>query len=117
MKHWYHIDCLLDSFKTQRATTKTIETIDDISGWETIGDLDKDLIMEKLEQLPKFNKNSGASIAAGTSNNVVRNCLCLCLYFGFQFFFFIFFFCILTDILLGGWWFFIFSLFFFLSLN
>ncbi|XP_037027117.1 DNA ligase 3 [Bradysia coprophila] len=68
MKQWYHIDCLLDSFKTQRATTKTIETIDDISGWETIGDLDKDLIMEKLEQLPKFNKNSGASIAAGTSN-------------------------------------------------
>lgn len=83
MKHWYHIDCLLDSFKTQRATTKSIETIDDISGWETIGDLDKDLIMEKLEQLPKFNKNSGASIAAGTSSNV-RNCLCLC--FGFQFF-------------------------------
>lgn len=81
MKQWYHIDCLLDSFKTQRATTKTIETIDDISGWETIGDLDKDLIMEKLEQLPKFNKNSGASIAAGTSNKV-RNCL----YVGFQFF-------------------------------
>lgn len=80
MKHWYHIDCLLDSFKTQRATTKTIETIDDISGWETIGDLDKDLIMEKLEQLPKFNKNSGASVAAGTTNNV-RNCL----YFGLQF--------------------------------
>lgn len=80
MKHWYHIDCLLDSFKTQRATTKTIETIDDISGWETIGDLDKDLIMEKLEQLPKFNKNSGASVAAGTSNNV-RNCLLFIFWF------------------------------------
>ncbi|KAJ6638894.1 DNA ligase 3 [Pseudolycoriella hygida] len=71
MKQWYHIDCLLDSFKTQRATTKTIETIDDISGWETIGDLDKDFIMEKLEQLPKFNKNSGASNAAGTTDDTV----------------------------------------------
>lgn len=64
MNNWYHIDCMFESFKTQRATTKSIETIDDIGGWETIGDLDKDSIMEKLQKLPALNV-----AASGTSDH------------------------------------------------
>lgn len=72
----------MDSFKTQRATTKSIETTDDISGWETIGDLDKDLILEKFEKLPSFNKGSQNAAVALTSNaHGTLSKVCLLLYY------------------------------------
>lgn len=74
LNHWYHIDCLLGSFTSARAKSKPIETVDDISGWHTIGDLDKDLIIEKLEKLPSFRSagattNSSSNFAPSSSSS------------------------------------------------
>lgn len=50
MKHWHHIDCLFQAFKTQKATTKKIETIDDLGGFECLTSEEQDEILEKLFQ-------------------------------------------------------------------
>lgn len=62
----------MESFKSQRATTKSIESLDDIGGWQTLGDLEKESIIEKLEKLPSFgSKSSAAAGSSGTSANNV----------------------------------------------
>lgn len=71
MHHWYHVDCLLASFKTQRATTKTIQTLDDIQGWSSIGDLDKEAILEKLQTIDAFRNSNNAVVVRKTGVCVV----------------------------------------------
>lgn len=50
MRHWYHIDCLFESFTKQRATTKKIESASDIFGWETLNADVQDRILQKIQQ-------------------------------------------------------------------
>ncbi|XP_060525174.1 DNA ligase 3 [Cylas formicarius] len=54
MKSWHHLDCLFDVFKKQRASTKRIETADDISGFETLSSEDKDLVQKKIKEIRQF---------------------------------------------------------------
>lgn len=53
MKAYYHIKCLFDVFTRARATTKIIESTDDIQDFAKIKDDDKKLIISCLDG--KFN--------------------------------------------------------------
>lgn len=44
MKEWYHVKCIFEKLERARATTKKIEDITDLEGWEELQDEDKDLI-------------------------------------------------------------------------
>lgn len=51
MKAWHHVNCLFEVFSKQRATTKRIENPEeDISGWDSLCDEDKDVVLEKLAE-------------------------------------------------------------------
>ncbi|CAG9769457.1 unnamed protein product [Ceutorhynchus assimilis] len=51
MKNWHHIDCLFEAFKKQRATTKRIESEDDIIGFELISADQQTSIKDKIRDL------------------------------------------------------------------
>lgn len=44
MKEWYHVKCIFEKLERARATTKKIEDITDLEGWEEMQDEDKELI-------------------------------------------------------------------------
>lgn len=44
MKEWYHVKCIFEKLERARATTKKIEDITELEGWEELQDEDKDLI-------------------------------------------------------------------------
>lgn len=41
MKHWYHVPCIFDSLSRARATTKKIESTDDLDGFGKLKDDDQ----------------------------------------------------------------------------
>lgn len=50
MKQWYHTDCMFETFKRARATTKKIEDpVDDLEGWEDLEDDDKKKIRDLID--------------------------------------------------------------------
>lgn len=44
MKEWYHVKCIFEKLERARATTKKIEDLTELEGWEELQDEDKDLI-------------------------------------------------------------------------
>uniref|UniRef100_A0A8V5GUF3 DNA ligase n=1 Tax=Melopsittacus undulatus TaxID=13146 RepID=A0A8V5GUF3_MELUD len=57
MKEWYHVKCMFEKLDKARATTKKIEDITDLEGWEELQDVEKDLI----------NKHISANSKAGST--------------------------------------------------
>ncbi|XP_074466094.1 DNA ligase 3 isoform X1 [Sebastes fasciatus] len=60
MKEWYHVKCIFEKLERARATTKKIEDITDLEGWEELEDQDKEVInkhvadlMSKVKASPK----------------------------------------------------------------
>ncbi|XP_069395877.1 DNA ligase 3 isoform X2 [Paralichthys olivaceus] len=60
MKEWYHVKCIFEKLERARATTKKIEDITDLEGWEELQDEDKEIIdkhvsdlMSKVNATPK----------------------------------------------------------------
>ncbi|XP_041947215.1 DNA ligase 3 [Alosa sapidissima] len=51
MKEWYHVKCIFEKLERARATTKKIEDITDLEGWEELQDDDKDLINKLVSDL------------------------------------------------------------------
>ncbi|KAM3601077.1 uncharacterized protein V6R79_007367 [Siganus canaliculatus] len=51
MKEWYHVKCMFEKLERARATTKKIEDITDLEGWEELQDEDKDLINKHVSDL------------------------------------------------------------------
>ena len=49
MKQFYHIKCLFETFKRARATTKKIESADDIEDFQSIKDADKKLVFKFID--------------------------------------------------------------------
>jgi DNA ligase-3 len=49
MKQYHHIDCLFDSFKRAKATTKIIESADDIRDFALATDADKKKIVKAIK--------------------------------------------------------------------
>lgn len=44
MKQWYHVPCIFDSLSRARATTKKIDSIDDLDGFNNLKDDDQQKI-------------------------------------------------------------------------
>uniref|UniRef100_A0A8C1U883 DNA ligase n=1 Tax=Cyprinus carpio TaxID=7962 RepID=A0A8C1U883_CYPCA len=44
MKEWYHVKCIFEKLERARATTKKIDDITELEGWEELQDDDKELI-------------------------------------------------------------------------
>ncbi|MGH0138846.1 UNVERIFIED_CONTAM: hypothetical protein FKN15_029103 [Acipenser sinensis] len=51
MKEWYHVKCIFEKFEKARATTKKIEDITDMEGWEELQDEEKELINKHISDL------------------------------------------------------------------
>nr|XP_033777678.1 DNA ligase 3 isoform X1 [Geotrypetes seraphini]XP_033777679.1 DNA ligase 3 isoform X1 [Geotrypetes seraphini] len=51
MKEWYHVKCIFEKLERARATTKKIEDITDLEGWEELQDPEKDLIKQHIKEL------------------------------------------------------------------
>lgn len=44
MKEWYHVKCMFEKLERARATTKKIEDLTELEGWEELQDEDKEII-------------------------------------------------------------------------
>ncbi|XP_044532142.1 DNA ligase 3 [Gracilinanus agilis] len=51
MKEWYHIKCMFEKLERARATTKKIEDLTELEGWEELQDAEKDQISEHIAAL------------------------------------------------------------------
>ncbi|XP_028943113.1 DNA ligase 3 isoform X3 [Antrostomus carolinensis] len=50
MKEWYHVKCIFEKLDKARATTKKIEDITDLEGWEELQDEEKELINKHISE-------------------------------------------------------------------
>ncbi|NXT77312.1 DNLI3 ligase, partial [Zapornia atra] len=50
MKEWYHVKCIFEKLEKARATTKRIEDITDLEGWEELQDGEKELINKHISE-------------------------------------------------------------------
>uniref|UniRef100_A0AAX7TIR8 DNA ligase n=1 Tax=Astatotilapia calliptera TaxID=8154 RepID=A0AAX7TIR8_ASTCA len=51
MKEWYHVKCIFEKLERARATTKKIEDITELEGWEELQDADKEIINKHVSDL------------------------------------------------------------------
>ncbi|XP_052447847.1 DNA ligase 3 [Carassius gibelio] len=51
MKEWYHVKCIFEKLEKARATTKKIDDITELEGWEELQDEDKLLINKHVSDL------------------------------------------------------------------
>uniref|UniRef100_A0A2P2I0Z2 DNA ligase n=1 Tax=Hirondellea gigas TaxID=1518452 RepID=A0A2P2I0Z2_9CRUS len=64
MKMWHHVNCIFESFKKARATTKKLDDVDaDVEDWDTITDEDKQVVLDNLSDFQKFCSAKGISAA------------------------------------------------------
>ncbi|XP_012892616.1 PREDICTED: DNA ligase 3-like, partial [Dipodomys ordii] len=48
MKEWYHIKCMFEKLERARATTKKIEDLTELEGWEELEDNEKEQITQHI---------------------------------------------------------------------
>lgn len=53
MKQWYHLNCLLDAFLSQKATTKRIDAVEELSGFDILEDNVKANVLQQLNDCEK----------------------------------------------------------------
>ncbi|XP_006832383.1 PREDICTED: DNA ligase 3 [Chrysochloris asiatica] len=51
MKEWYHIKCMFEKLERARATTKKIEDLTELEGWEELEDNEKEQITQHISDL------------------------------------------------------------------
>ena len=51
MKHWYHVPCMFEALSRARATTKKIDSTDDLDGFEKLKDDDQQEIKGLIKGL------------------------------------------------------------------
>uniref|UniRef100_A0A8C8G2L8 DNA ligase n=1 Tax=Oncorhynchus tshawytscha TaxID=74940 RepID=A0A8C8G2L8_ONCTS len=70
MKEWYHVKCIFEKLERARATTKKIEDITDLEGWEELQDEDKELINKLVGDLmAKANTSPKKKVQAKLNNS------------------------------------------------
>ncbi|KAL0192597.1 hypothetical protein M9458_010893, partial [Cirrhinus mrigala] len=70
MKEWYHVKCIFEKLERARATTKKIEDITELEGWEEIQDEDKELINKHVSELAaKANATPKKKVQAKLNNS------------------------------------------------
>ncbi|VDO31861.1 unnamed protein product [Brugia timori] len=75
MKNYFHPDCLFETLIRCRATTKIIDSPDDIEGWDIANDDDKEAIIEKIRnlseiRLKKFGDKVKTSISSPSKDSI-----------------------------------------------
>lgn len=63
MKQWYHPKCLFETFERARAATKIIESSDEVDGFTTLTDEDKELIKSLIGDIAEKRANKGSKSA------------------------------------------------------
>uniref|UniRef100_H2ZTC3 PARP-type domain-containing protein n=1 Tax=Latimeria chalumnae TaxID=7897 RepID=H2ZTC3_LATCH len=48
MKEWYHVKCMFEKLERAQATTKKIEDLTELEGWQELQDAGRDLINQHL---------------------------------------------------------------------
>ncbi|XP_071992327.1 DNA ligase 3 [Engystomops pustulosus] len=51
MKEWYHVKCMFEKLERARATTKKIDDLTELEGWQELQDAEKDLINQHVKEL------------------------------------------------------------------
>ncbi|KAM7373992.1 hypothetical protein PAMP_006672 [Pampus punctatissimus] len=69
MKEWYHVKCIFEKLERARATTKKIEDITELEGWEELQDEDKEIINKHVSDLmAKVNASPKKKVQAKLNN-------------------------------------------------
>ncbi|XP_025027583.1 DNA ligase 3 isoform X4 [Python bivittatus] len=58
MKEWYHVKCIFEKLERARATTKKIEDITDLEGWEELQEGEKEMINQHISELSSKTANT-----------------------------------------------------------
>uniref|UniRef100_A0A672QQT4 DNA ligase n=1 Tax=Sinocyclocheilus grahami TaxID=75366 RepID=A0A672QQT4_SINGR len=71
MKEWYHVKCIFEKLERARATTKKIDDITELEGWEELQDEDKELINKHhvSELAAKANASPKKKVQAKLNNS------------------------------------------------
>uniref|UniRef100_A0A672QRF7 DNA ligase 3 n=1 Tax=Sinocyclocheilus grahami TaxID=75366 RepID=A0A672QRF7_SINGR len=70
MKEWYHVKCIFEKLERARATTKKIDDITELEGWEELQDEDKELINKHVSELAaKANASPKKKVQAKLNNS------------------------------------------------
>ncbi|XP_016114341.1 DNA ligase 3-like [Sinocyclocheilus grahami] len=69
MKEWYHLKCIFEKLERARATTKKINDITELEGWEELQDEDKELINKHVSELAAKANASPKKKAQAKLNN------------------------------------------------
>uniref|UniRef100_A0A8C1XDP1 DNA ligase n=1 Tax=Cyprinus carpio TaxID=7962 RepID=A0A8C1XDP1_CYPCA len=70
MKEWYHVKCIFEKLERARATTKKIDDITELEGWEELQDEDKELINKHVSELAaKANATPKKKVQAKLNNS------------------------------------------------
>ncbi|XP_023652771.1 DNA ligase 3 [Paramormyrops kingsleyae] len=70
MKEWYHVKCIFEKLERSRPTTKKIEDMTDLEGWEELQDEDKELINKHIADLAsKTNASPKKKVQAKLNNS------------------------------------------------
>ncbi|XP_016342819.1 DNA ligase 3-like [Sinocyclocheilus anshuiensis] len=70
MKAWYHVKCIFEKLERARATTKKIDDITELEGWEELQDEDKELINKHVSELAgKANASPKKKVQAKLNNS------------------------------------------------
>uniref|UniRef100_A0A673GQB0 DNA ligase n=1 Tax=Sinocyclocheilus rhinocerous TaxID=307959 RepID=A0A673GQB0_9TELE len=70
MKEWYHVKCIFEKLERARATTKKINDITELEGWEELQDEDKELINKHVSELAgKANASPKKKVQAKLNNS------------------------------------------------
>uniref|UniRef100_A0A672M6A5 DNA ligase (ATP) n=1 Tax=Sinocyclocheilus grahami TaxID=75366 RepID=A0A672M6A5_SINGR len=62
MKEWYHLKCIFEKLERARATTKKINDITELEGWEELQDEDKELINKHVSANASPKKKAQAKL-------------------------------------------------------
>ncbi|XP_015223255.1 DNA ligase 3 isoform X2 [Lepisosteus oculatus] len=69
MKEWYHVKCMFEKLERARITTRRIEDITDLEGWEEVQDEDKELINKHIADLAaKTNHSPKKKVQTGLAD-------------------------------------------------
>uniref|UniRef100_A0A671M260 DNA ligase n=1 Tax=Sinocyclocheilus anshuiensis TaxID=1608454 RepID=A0A671M260_9TELE len=66
MKAWYHVKCIFEKLERARATTKKIDDITELEGWEELQDEDKELINKHVSVQAKLNNTNKAGSSSSS---------------------------------------------------
>uniref|UniRef100_A0A8D3CX62 DNA ligase n=1 Tax=Scophthalmus maximus TaxID=52904 RepID=A0A8D3CX62_SCOMX len=73
MKEWYHVKCIFEKLERARATTKKIEDITDLEGWEELQDEDKELVNKHVSDLmAKVNASPKKKVQAKMNTSAAK---------------------------------------------